>query len=175
MMYQTMNRQGFSLIELLVVVLIISVLAAVALPQYQKAVEKSRAVQALTMVKAISKAQDLYHMEAKKYATSLEELSIDIPGEDIIYDTRHRKHYNFFDFGTQCIPSVEAKAPCLAVSNRWNTSSPTPSESHYSFIRFKHDPRIFCCVDSMHDPYEVCRRFTSSSSIEIADMPCYPL
>jgi len=58
-----MKRTGFTLIELLVVVLIISILAVIALPQYQKAVEKTRAAEAVTRVSQLEKAIDLWKLE----------------------------------------------------------------------------------------------------------------
>ncbi len=64
------NEHAFTLIELLVVVLIIGILATAALPQYQLAVEKSRAMQALTAVKMLSEHLEQYYMENGNYPYS---------------------------------------------------------------------------------------------------------
>ena len=71
---------GFTLIELLVVVLIIGILAAVALPQYQRAVEKARLVEAWAGLKAIVAAQELYKLENGDYTLDFTNLDLDFPG-----------------------------------------------------------------------------------------------
>ncbi len=72
-------KGAFTLIELLVVVLIIGILAAVAVPQYQKAVEKSRASEALPLLKSVYQSTQSYYLANGTYPTQFNELSIEVP------------------------------------------------------------------------------------------------
>ncbi len=73
------NTQGFTLIELLVVVLIIGILSAVALPQYQKTVEKTKAAQAFSIIRSIAAAQESFYLTNGSYTDSFDNLEVDMP------------------------------------------------------------------------------------------------
>ena len=104
---------GFTLIEMLVVVLIIGILAAIALPQYQLAVEKSRASEAQVTMRDIHQAAQLCLMEGNEgeYGCRFNNLDLEIPGLQVqapVNTIANTDHFSYHCDGDEACLSVWA-------------------------------------------------------------------
>ncbi|WP_052049474.1 type IV pilin-like G/H family protein [Leptolyngbya sp. KIOST-1] len=68
------NQQGFSLIEVLVVVVILGILASIALPSFLSQAARSKQSRALMYIGLVNRAQQTFFIENDRFATSTAEL-----------------------------------------------------------------------------------------------------
>ncbi len=61
------NERGFTLVELMIVVIIVGILAAVAIPMYQGATERAKASEAVAALGTIRGAMRVYYAEHGTY------------------------------------------------------------------------------------------------------------
>lgn len=77
-----MYKKGFTLLEVLIVVIIIGVLASIALPQYTATIEKSKSAEAATNVGSLRTALDRYwYQNGATVTTTISDLDIDNPND----------------------------------------------------------------------------------------------
>ncbi|MBR2081523.1 MAG: type II secretion system protein [Elusimicrobiaceae bacterium] len=80
-MKHTNIKPGFTLIELLVVILIIGMLTAVAVPQYQRAVQKAQFAKLRVLADSIGKTVQAYYLGNGNWPQSFDELDVALPAD----------------------------------------------------------------------------------------------
>lgn len=73
------NKKAFTLIEMLIVVLIVAILAAIALPQYRSAVQISKLKSQLGSLRPLMDAQERYYLATGSYTSDMGNLDVSVP------------------------------------------------------------------------------------------------
>ncbi len=73
------RRPAFTLLELLIVIIILGVLAALALPQYLRTVEKGRSSEAIIQLGTLRTGEINYYVEHRTYTDQFDLLDVDDP------------------------------------------------------------------------------------------------
>ncbi len=171
------NNKGFTLVELLVVVLIIGILAAMALPAYFKSVERARMAEADTLLASISQAQQRRWMKTGKYSTLYSGLDVS-PTAD--------KLGTFCTKGTAStlVEAVGTDAPCgngFAITlDKTGTSLDgskvtayrmNNGQYTYTLSRFYQDNRVTCDPQSDEDA-AICAEYCGLDSLDKTGACC---
>lgn len=102
-------KEGFTLLELIIVIIIVSILASLGFIQFFKVIERSRGVEAKNILGNLRHAQTGYYQENGTYSIAVDDLSAEAPTSCI--STHYFSYTVDYDFGTAARCTADGKPP----------------------------------------------------------------
>ena len=95
---ENMNKQGFTLTELLITVVIVGILVSIALPMYTRTIERSRATEAMAAIKAMNDSIYAFFIEREACPTRFSQLAITVEDANDADNADNTIETKFFRF-----------------------------------------------------------------------------
>lgn len=120
-----LNNKGFSMIELMVVVAIIGVLAAIGIPQYSKFQAKARQSEAKLALAALFTAEESFRQEWNQFSVTLNNIGFGVQGARLRYKTGFKSAVACSNYSTGLGAPLEA----TGTANTWSDGASVNTSS----------------------------------------------
>ncbi len=133
-----MNKKGFSLMELLVVVIIIAGFASMTYPSYVSSIERARVNEAVQMLGTIQAAQQKHFVNYEEYGTTFKDISDFTPAVENFDETKSTFDTEYFRYSISTEDAQNPRAKAERIDKSRNVVNKGYSlEARYkeSFVR----------------------------------------
>ena len=177
-----LSKAGFTLLELMVVVLIIGVLISVALPSYRRAVDKAEMAKVLATFHLIEQSMQRYRLANGSWPTNIEDLDIQIPpskwrysledstGQHLSTEREQPLWPNSYRTQPRGYASIRADKPSMV----WGPGMGAVFYSIKGRTAYNLKPGVFCCLWASGGSQPRWEKFCNSVKEKNADAgACY--
>lgn len=130
-MNNSRRESGFTLIEVMIVVAIVGIIAAIALPSYQSSVRKSRRSDAHALLQAAQLAQEKFRLNNTSYAVTTDFTNAAFTGVCVTVGTQCRSQGGYYaltsTIGAGALAGVEYTLTATPVSSTSQAADTTCS------------------------------------------------